>query len=214
MLIFAACSMTTEFWNNRYGREDYAYGVEPNRFLAQELLKIKPGSILFAAEGEGRNAVFAAAHGWQVWAFDQSVEGRAKALKLAKNQKVEIEYSIAQAADIEYNTHQFDAVALIYAHFDSTTRALLNSRILKWLKPGGTLLLEGFAKKHEEYQRKNPGAGGPRDASMLFDLAELCDQFSQLDFSISEEVEIELSEGPFHQGEAWVARLAGTLKNS
>jgi hypothetical protein len=50
-----------ERWNDRYSKDEYAYGEQPNNFLREELEKLKPGTILFPAEGEGRNAVFAAA---------------------------------------------------------------------------------------------------------------------------------------------------------
>lgn len=81
-----------EFWDSRYANEEYAYGIRPNKFLKQELLKLKPKSILFPAEGEGRNAVFAAKNGWKVKAFDFSVSAQEKALKLANQQNTTIDY--------------------------------------------------------------------------------------------------------------------------
>ena len=71
-----------DFWNDRYGADEYAYGTLPNEFLKAELAKLKPGSILFPAEGEGRNAVFAAKQGWQASAFDMSTAGKSKAEQL------------------------------------------------------------------------------------------------------------------------------------
>ena len=65
-----------EFWNERFSKKEYAYGIEPNAFLKSELLKLKPGKILFPAEGEGTNSVFAATLGWNVVAFDNGREGR------------------------------------------------------------------------------------------------------------------------------------------
>ncbi|MGB8374902.1 MAG: SAM-dependent methyltransferase, partial [Salegentibacter sp.] len=53
-------------WNDRYREKEYAYGVEPNVFLKEKLEKLNVGKILFAAEGEGRNAVFASKLGWTV----------------------------------------------------------------------------------------------------------------------------------------------------
>ncbi len=48
-------------WDKRYAEEGYAYGKEPNKFLEEQLAKITAeGKALFAAEGEGRNAVHAA----------------------------------------------------------------------------------------------------------------------------------------------------------
>jgi hypothetical protein len=44
----------------------------------EQLIKIPAGTILFPAEGEGRNAIYAATQGWNVNAFDQSIEGKRK----------------------------------------------------------------------------------------------------------------------------------------
>ncbi|MDX1754196.1 MAG: thiopurine S-methyltransferase [Salinimicrobium sediminis] len=49
-----------EFWNERYQREEYIYGKDPNEYLKAKLKNLTPGRILFPAEGEGRNAVHAA----------------------------------------------------------------------------------------------------------------------------------------------------------
>ena len=64
-----------DFWNERYKQQEFAYGIEANEFLKEVLGNYKLGKILFPAEGEGRNAVFAAKLGWDVNAFDLSVEG-------------------------------------------------------------------------------------------------------------------------------------------
>ena len=77
-------------WDTRYGKDEYAYGTEPNQFLKEKLEDLEPGSILFPAEGEGRNAVYAAQLGWKVSAFDISEVGKQKALKLAGQKKVSI----------------------------------------------------------------------------------------------------------------------------
>lgn len=68
----------TEFWNQRYASVDYAYGTSPNLFYREKLEFVSPGKILFPAEGEGRNAVYAAKSGWNVTAFDLSTEGKKK----------------------------------------------------------------------------------------------------------------------------------------
>jgi hypothetical protein len=67
------------FWDHRYSKEDFAYGDNPNTFLVTTLPSYTPGKILFPAEGEGRNAVYAASLGWDTVAFDISSVGRLKA---------------------------------------------------------------------------------------------------------------------------------------
>ena len=51
-------------WNDRFREKEFAYGTQPNTFLKEQIQKLVPGTILFGAEGEGRNAVYAAKLGW------------------------------------------------------------------------------------------------------------------------------------------------------
>lgn len=41
-------------WDNRYNEPGFAYGTDPNQFLASVVDRIPPGKILSLAEGEGR----------------------------------------------------------------------------------------------------------------------------------------------------------------
>ena len=62
--------------------EEYAYGITPNVFFKETIENYDlKGEILLPAEGEGRNAVYAAKNGLKVTAFDISREGKNKALK-------------------------------------------------------------------------------------------------------------------------------------
>lgn len=35
-----------DFWNEPYQAKEFAYGIEPNQFLANEIKKLKTGKIL------------------------------------------------------------------------------------------------------------------------------------------------------------------------
>ena len=61
-----------QFWDDRYSSGNYIYGTQPNRFFKEQIDKLEPGKLLLPAEGEGRNAIYAAREGWQVDAFDIS----------------------------------------------------------------------------------------------------------------------------------------------
>src|SRR5512140_1309769 len=98
-----------DHWNKRYAQAEYAFGIHPNDYLKEQLLKLKPSSILFPAEGEGRNAVFAAQLGWNVSAFDISPEGKHKALQLAANNDVKIDYQVGELPELIYHAGQFEA---------------------------------------------------------------------------------------------------------
>ena len=101
-----------QFWEERYGKEEFAYGEEPNQFLKEQLANVEPGTILFPAEGEGRNAVFAAELGWYVCAFDLSSEGQRKANVLAQKKGVEIDYILDPISDLPYAENQFNAMVI------------------------------------------------------------------------------------------------------
>ena len=194
----------SEFWNQRYAAEEFAYGTDPNLFFKEQLEKIKKGKILLPAEGEGRNAVFAASLDWDVTAFDISTEGKRKAGELAARNKVSFNYLIADYENIQFEPATFDCIALIFAHMPADKRTEYHQKMLSFLKPGGFVLLEGFSKKQINYS-----SGGPRDFRMLYSKAELETDFQQLSILQIKEVETELNEGGFHNGTAALVRLVG-----
>lgn len=196
-----------EFWNSRYRESDYAYGTEPNRFFESEIRKLKVGKVLFPAEGEGRNAVFAASLGWDVLAFDQSEAGKEKAIQLAKGREVTISYEVASVEDFVCEKESVDALVLIFAHFPAHFRIRFHQKLISFLKPGGVVILEGFAKNHAFFQAANEKAGGPKDPSMLFSKEELEEDFAGFSFLVLEERESELEEGLYHVGKSAVIRL-------
>lgn len=196
-----------EFWDTRYAAEEYVYGKEPNRFFQSKLLDLKPGKALFPAEGEGRNAVFAAENGWEVYAFDISESAKKKAEKLALERGVKINYSVGTLDQMNFEQESFDLLVLIFAHFPNEIRYALHQGLLGLLKPGGTLILEAFSKEHLEYNSINPKAGGPRDASMLFSKEELDRDFGNLEWLYFEKTVTEMKEGEYHVGLSSVIRL-------
>ena len=193
-------------WDERYRIEDYAYGTTPNEYLRENLSKLACGNILFPAEGEGRNAVFAATQGWNVSAFDISVEGQRKAYQLANKNNVTIDYHVGNISDLPFTMNQFDAVALIFAHFLPNERAQIHARLQTLLRKGGILLFEGFSKNHLEYRKINENVGGPKDIDFLFSIEELQHDFSDFEFISLEEKVIQLNEGLFHNGIGSVIR--------
>lgn len=89
-------------WDQRYAQSEYVYRTNPNEFFKKELANLTPGKILLPAEGEGRNAAYAAEKGWTVSAFDQSEEGRKKALLFSEVELME-DFSELQIISIGKN---------------------------------------------------------------------------------------------------------------
>jgi SAM-dependent methyltransferase len=191
------------FWNQRYAENETVYGNEPNKFFKLFIDLHSPGSLLLPAEGEGRNAVYAAAKGWKVDAFDFSEVAREKALDLAKAEKTSIDYALMDICNF-IAKKQYDTVALVFVHLPRNIRKRFHEQIYKSVKPGGFLLLEAFAKEQLSHH-----SGGPSDIDMLYDAASLCSDFPFLHVLSCEQKEIVLNEGPYHQGTASVLRIIG-----
>lgn len=199
--------MQAEFGDTRYGQTDFVYGTRPNQFFKEKIDKLKPGIIWLPAEGEGRNAVYAAYSGWEVEAFDQSVEGQKKALRLAKNVGISINYTISDCKKTDPEENKYDVCALIYAHTTPELRKMLHEKVVKALKPGGKVILEAFSKNQLSKE-----SGGPKQADMLYSMEELREDFADLNIDFLEELDINLSEGMHHQGTGSLVRLLGTMK--
>ncbi len=202
-------------WDTRFGQKEYAYGTLPNAFFksAVDTYNLK-GKLLLPAEGEGRNAVYAAKKGLDVYAFDTSIEGKKKAIKLAKETNVTINYEVGDFYGLELLKEKFDAVVLIFAHFTADIVSDYHKRIAELLKPNGMVILEGFSKNHVEFQKINPKAGGPKNLDMLFSKGTITRDFPNFEIIKLEEEEVELAEGIFHQGKAKVIRFIGRKINS
>ena len=141
--------------------------------------------------------------GWGVFAFDFSEKAQEKALRLSRERSLNINYAVHSMEETSYKEASFDALVLIYAH--NINRKDNHRHLLKFLKPGGMVILEAFSKA-----QINKNSGGPKDINMLYSIDELTEDFHQLsEFDVWEE-EIELDEGELHQGKSSVIRLVGT----
>lgn len=200
-----------DFWNERFDTEKYIYGVTPNEYLKTQLAKeTGKGKLLMPAEGEGRNAVYAASQGWDVSAFDVSDKGRDKALKLAADNNLNIDYKLGNyLEDYSYPDNYFDAVGLIYAHFTGDLRHKFHKAIAKTAKPGGVIILEGFCKQHLKHKEENPGnTSGPGNLDLLISKEELLNEFPGFEMIELEEKIINLEAGIKHSGTGYVVRMS------
>ena len=202
----------TPMWDQRYSQEEYVYGETPNEYLKEKIQNLMPAKALFPAEGEGRNAVYAATLGWAVSAFDLSAEGQKKALKLAEKNQVTIDYRVGSLDELNYSDESFELIVLIFAHFPANFRSGLHHQLSKLLKKDGILILEGFSKNNLDYVAKNPQIGGPKDIEMLFSVAEIRSDFPDFEIIELQESVVNLEEGAYHVGKGSVIRFMGKKK--
>src|SRR4051812_15348151 len=63
---------TAAYWDERYGSTERVWSGAPNPQLVAEVSDLRPGTVLDAGCGEGGDAHWLAARGWQVTALDVS----------------------------------------------------------------------------------------------------------------------------------------------
>lgn len=191
-------------WDKRYSTEEYVYGTEPNQFFRDELSVLNPGKILFLGEGEGRNSVFAANNGWEVDAVDSSSVGKEKAMKLAQQKGVSINYSVSDLNDYSFPANKYDAVVLIFLHLPEELREKIHASVISTLKPGGVVILESFEKEQIKHN-----SGGPKNEALLYSLEDIYNDFHELDIEKFSKEIIDISEGDLHSGKSAVLRFVG-----
>lgn len=191
-------------WDDRYSEPGFAYGTEPNEFLASVVGTLPQGKILSLAEGEGRNAVYLASLGYEVTGVDVSEVGLRKAQALAAERGVTITTIHADLGTFEIGTEQWDGVIAYYCHVPSAIRIALHRAAVHGLKPGGVFLLEAFSKDQLTY-----GTGGPQSLDMLMSLDDVKMELAGLEFRHAVQLEREVREGNRHTGLASVIQIVG-----
>ncbi len=198
-----------DFWNNRYNQNEFTYGKEPNAFVKEKLPLFQAGKILFPAEGEGRNSVYAAQLGWDVSAFDFSKIGKEKAEKLAASKGVKIDYKVNGFLEENYEPNVFDVICMTFVHFEPNVKTAMHKRLDSYLKLGGHIIFEAFSKEHREISKVNPAAGGPPDANMMYSIEEIEQDFKNYEVIELQKQKVVLNEGSGHVGESSVIRFIG-----
>lgn len=196
--------MSKDFWNSRYSEKEFAYGTDPNEFFKEQIDKIIPGRAIFLGEGEGRNAVYAAKLGWQVDAVDFSSSAKDKALKLAKENNVKINYAVSDLNDYDFKENDYDLIVMIFLHLPLELRTSIFSKSILSLKQNGRLLIEVFSK-----EQINNISGGPRSIDLLYSENDVLSLTNDLRIEIMESKSIQLEEGKYHKGKADVIRFVG-----
>lgn len=191
-----------EKWDERYSSEEYIYGKEPNLFFKEFIDSIEtPGSILLPAEGEGRNAVYAAKKGFNVTAFDFSEKAYQKAMKLAKESGVSINYNINSFQSFE-SKETFDYIGLFFVHIQEPLRTKFFRLLLTFLNPGGIIFSEVFSK-----EQINNKTGGPPSTDLLYSVKEIQNIFESEKILKVERIHTDLKEGLLHLGQSDTIRF-------
>ena len=153
-------SSPAAMWDDRYRPAAYAYGLEPNAFLAAQAHRLKPGMrALVPGDGEGRNGVWLAGQGLAVDTFDLSAFGVAKAKALARSAACR---STPSRPTRSRGTGRRRATT-DRADLSAPRRARAAHRPCEGaeaLKPGGLIVLEAF--RPEQLSATPPGRAAAR----------------------------------------------------
>lgn len=138
--------MEYEELQERYGREPFYWGTEPNDF-ARTTAEYAPdgGTVVDIGAGEGRDAVFFAEEGFDVLAVDIAPNGLEKAKELADERGVDIRTSVG-----DINTTELDSpVDVVYSigtiqYLRPGERAGRFAHFQRLTEPGGLHALFAF----------------------------------------------------------------------
>lgn len=172
-----------EFWNKKFSDPKTAFKRGASPLLAEAIHTRRPGQALDLGMGEGRNTIYLAEQGWQATGVDLSDVAVAQANTRAAQRHVKINAIVDDLSHYQLGNSQWDLIAAFYVHaWYNGTRPATPARLLAALKPGGVLVIEGFA--------------GPEP--FLFQPNELLRDFPSLRVIRYEDTEAEAEWAPGH----------------
>ena len=192
-------------WETRFSPPDYLFGKEPNAFLKAQAHLLRAGqAALSVADGEGRNGVWLAEQGLNVFSIDYSPTALAKARALAQQRGVSIATEVANVVTWGWPSAAFDVIVAIFIAPDAADRPAFFANVKRALKPGGLLLMQSYRPEQLTYR-----TGGPPDAARMCTRAILEAAFGDLpELDIREHDDV-LNEGTAHVGMSALIDLVG-----
>lgn len=154
-------------WNEIF-RNDSGFEKQPNKLMVEVVTPLKPGTALDLAMGQGRNALWLAAHGWKTTGIDFADEGVRIARAEADQRKLTLTTVTHDIDQWDFGKERWDLITMIYPG-DNHLPWIEKSKVA--LKKGGTFVLEFFA-------------GDPGDDDGGYQPGQLAKLFAGGDFTI------------------------------
>jgi SAM-dependent methyltransferase len=126
-----------DYWNRFYTDPNSRFNRTPNAFLVQTVERLPPGTALDYGMGEGRNSLYLAKLGWQVWRFDPADAAVAIAQKRAKELGLILHTAAVRDSEYEFGQNRFDLIL-----FSWSMPLVPIQRIVDALKPDGIVVME------------------------------------------------------------------------
>lgn len=133
-------------WNDIFQHNKMKFRAEASAFVKRAVAGTPPGRALDLGMGTGRNALYLASEKWDVTGVDVSDVALKQANAAAQSAGLKIKTIDSSLDSFDPGREQWDLIVLSYMQFwiaNASPEAL--SRITASLKPGGLLVIEGFA---------------------------------------------------------------------
>ena len=141
------------YWDNLFRNGQIPFNKDASKLLQYAISDRRPGAAVDLGMGEGRNAVFLASKGWQVTGVDFSPEAIKQAKARAAAAHVPIEAIVQDLDAFELGQAKWDLIALFYMHgWFHESKHDVPRLLVDALKPGGLLVIEGYAGEKGDYQ--------------------------------------------------------------
>jgi SAM-dependent methyltransferase len=123
-----------DFWNGKFNDPKTQFKREPSPLLVD------------LGMGEGRNSLFLAQQGWKVTGVDLADAGVVQARKRAAQLGLKLDAIVDSLDHYDLGKSQWDLIAMFYVHaWYHSAKPAATARLMEALKPGGLLVVEGFA---------------------------------------------------------------------
>ena len=156
-------------WDQRYRDGSYRARPDATVLLEKWQPQLPRGRALDVACGAGRNALYLAAHGYEVDAVDISPTALQRARAKSRERKLEVNWIEADLDDFAPEKSRYDLI--VVARY--VNRQLL-PRLAAGLRPGGALV-------YEHHFRTDLEVDGPKDPDFRLAPGELRQQFAELE---------------------------------
>lgn len=130
-------ALEADHYSRYYLDSNSNFNHAPNRFLMQMVKGRQPGVALDYGMGQGRNSIYLASLGWQVWGFDPAEAGVAIAQRQAKDLGLTLHTSAVRDSEYDFGKERFDLILFSWAMPFVPVQKVLDS-----LKPGGIVVME------------------------------------------------------------------------
>ena len=175
--------MDSATWDKKYADSELLWSADANIWVRDLTGDLPPGVALDVAAGEGRNALWLVARGWQVTAVDFSAVALERARTLAEEHLGhDAERLTTLVADVQTWVPQprsYDLVLVAYLHLPEQRRRSVMRAAAEAVAPGGTLLVVGH-----DLENLTAGRGGPQDPAVLYRPSDIAKDIEPTDLIV------------------------------